>query len=307
MYESYRKLNKSILRVRVRFTRFAFRTKILSNARDMWPAALAALAAALSSSSSLSIALARGRTSATEVPKTQTPSSKTSKTSAPSSKQTGAESGSGKLPSGSSECPSWAVPSQLAATPAGIVPYRQIADPLVASTKDKKADVAFYGDSITQLLAMELKDELAPDLAKFGTTSINGIGGDTVEGVTWRACQGLPDARLFVILVGTNNIASTSPDEIGRRVARLAAFVRAKRPKSDVLALGIFWRVDEYDKVKSANATLRSEIAKLDAKTRYADWGSVLTASDLSDNVHPKADGWRKVLPRILELQKSLK
>lgn len=154
---------------------------------------------------------------------------------------------------------------------------------------------------------MELKDALAPDLAKFGAVSINGIGGDTVEGVTWRACQGLPDPRLFVILVGTNNIAGTAPEEIGRRVGRLAALARARRPNSDVLVLGIFWRVDEMGKVTQANGTTKKEVIKLDKKTHYADWGSNLTASDLSDSVHPTADGWRKVLPSILAFYKSLK
>jgi lysophospholipase L1-like esterase len=168
--------------------------------------------------------------------------------------------------------------------------------------------VAFYGDSITQLLGMELKDELSPELAKFGTVSINGIGGDVVEGVCWRACQGLPEPRMFVLLVGTNNIVSGADMiEIGRRVARLAALFRARRPSADILILGIFARLDEMTKVNAANATMKGEVAKLDKQTHFADWGSVLTQEDRSDSVHPNAQGWRKILPNILAFYKSLK
>lgn len=272
--------------------------------------AYASIAVASASSASLasSVFAGLGKTSPTAPPgqtRSTVSGSPKKTTTVPRSKNV--ERGSGTVPPGSKECPQWAAPSALAATTSGIGPYLPVANALVSKTKDAKCDVAFYGDSITQLLDMELRDALRPELAKFGVVSVNGIGGDTVEGVTWRACQGLPNARLFVILVGTNNIASTPPDEIGKRVARLAALVRSRRPSSNVLVLGIFWRSAEMAKIEAANSVMRTEALKLDSRTYFANFGKSLGAGDMADGTHPTAEGWKKVLPSILAFYKSSK
>ena len=218
---------------------------------------------------------------------------------------TGVTRGASKASSaGGGSCPSWAAPSASAARPGGITPYAPVATQLAQRASSKKFGVAFCGDSITQLLEFELADQLRPALAKLAPTGgvgIFGIGGDTTEGLMWRFCNGgLPDASVIVIMIGTNNLPAGAPGmdpaTLSGRIVELLKYVRAKRPKTHIVSLGIAARTSQQASVTAVNSAVKGAVKGMDSKVYFADFATKLSGADLSDGVHPSVQGWSKIL-----------
>ena len=189
-----------------------------------------------------------------------------------------------------------------------------MATQLAQRASSKKFGVAFCGDSITQLLEFELADQLKPSLAKLkpaGGVGIFGIGGDTVEGLMWRFCNGgLPDASVIVCMIGTNNEPAggvgMDPVTLSAHIVELLKYVRAKRPKAFIISLGIAFRTSQMDNINAVNASVKEAVKKMDPKVYFADWATKLVASDLSDGVHPSVQGWTKILDQLVPFVNAL-
>lgn len=108
--------------------------------------------------------------------------------------------------------------------------------------KKKDVDLLFLGDSITQGWGDNAtwKRHYAPrNAANFG------IGGDRTQHVLWRIEHGEIDGinpRVAVLMIGTNNIGSNSPEEIAEGVKAIVSRLREKLPMTKVLVLGVFPR-----------------------------------------------------------------
>lgn len=71
-----------------------------------------------------------------------------------------------------------------------------------------------------------------------------GIGGDSTQHVLWRLKHGELDgyqARLFVVMIGTNNM-SDSPPDVAAGIKAILQEIKLKQPTAHILLLGIFPR-----------------------------------------------------------------
>ncbi|MBL9201308.1 MAG: GDSL family lipase [Opitutaceae bacterium] len=143
-----------------------------------------------------------------------------------------------------------------------------------------------------------------------------GIGGDRTQHVLWRIREGELDAihpKVIVLLIGSNN---TGIEREGRRagqprnttaeaiagVRAVVAALRAKRPESKILLLGIFPRSEKRD------APQRTQIREINAAiaplhdghhVHFLDLGHVFLKPDgdidrtlMPDATHPNENGY---------------
>jgi lysophospholipase L1-like esterase len=128
-------------------------------------------------------------------------------------------------------------------------------------------NVAFFGDSLTQAWGKGPESQFAKYFGDSNAVNF-GIGGDSTRQVLWRLENGQADgyeARLFVVMVGTNNLYSDfnsgTDEEIAEGVKRIVETLRKKQPSAKVLLLGILPRENDYfcgraDRVNSIVASL---------------------------------------------------
>lgn len=157
--------------------------------------------------------------------------------------------------------------------------------------KKGPAEVLFLGDSITQGWGDNdvWKRYYGPrNAANFG------IGGDRTQHVLWRLQNGEVDVirpKVTVLMIGTNNLGSNTPDEIAEGVTAIVKTLRAKLPETKILLLGIFPRAEKPSPVREQIQAINSQIAKLDdGKTvKYLDIGPKFLESDgtISKDVMP--------------------
>ena len=146
-----------------------------------------------------------------------------------------------------------------------------------------------------------------------------GIGGDSVQGVTWRCQHGELDGYktpLVNILIGTNNRGSSAED-VAEMIKGLVKVVREKHPESKILVNAILPRgpgekdpCDLMAKNNRTNAILKEFCDG--EKVVYVDWGKGLLKPDgtvnedayMFDEVHPGDIGyalWAKMLRGYLD------
>lgn len=147
--------------------------------------------------------------------------------------------------------------------------------------------VVFLGDSITAGWEGNGKDVWKEKFAPLKAVNL-GIGGDRTQHVLWRITEGKEldgiDPKAFVVMIGTNNTGSDTPDQIADGVKAIVAELRKQKPKAKVLLLGVFPRgggIGKEDKVAPADKlnpkikAINERIAKLDdgQAVRYLDIG----------------------------------
>jgi lysophospholipase L1-like esterase len=141
-----------------------------------------------------------------------------------------------------------------------------------------------------------------------------GIGGDTTQNVIWRIEHGELDGihpRVVVLMIGTNNSASNTPEEIFAADRKIVGMIRDKIPETKVLLLAIFPRgprrntngtPDNYVLRMSVIQPTNQLLATLDdgQHVRFLDIGSRFLGPDgaipdaiMSDHLHPTAAGYQ--------------
>ena len=183
----------------------------------------------------------------------------------------------------------------------------------VDRAKRKDVDLLFLGDSITQNWGENAVWEryYAPRrAANFG------IGGDRTQHILWRIEHGELDGlspRVVVLLVGTNNIGTSAPEEIAEGIKAIVATLREKLPTTKVLLLGVFPRGRslsriELDKAESAApidapGAINARIAELgrDPMVTYLDISKAFLDDDgsipktlMPDFLHLSEVGYRR-------------
>ncbi len=173
--------------------------------------------------------------------------------------------------------------------------------------------VLFLGDSITEgwRNAPEVWD------AAFGRylPANFGISGDRTQHVLWRVEDGVLDRarpHVVVLLLGINNSAEHTGEEIAAANTKLVGLVRQKIPGVKVLLLGIFpigprqlsgGKFDDGRKRMAAVRTANALLARLDdgANVRFLEFGArFLPGPDgkmptklMPDQLHPSPAGYR--------------
>lgn len=195
--------------------------------------------------------------------------------------------------------------------------FRKMHESFLARGKEGPIGVLFLGDSITQGWTK------APHIweAYYGKMQPAnfGIGGDQTQHVIWRIANGELDGispKVVVLMLGTNNTATHTAEQIAAANRKIVAMIRAKLPETKVLVLAVFprgARKDAAGKITEAAITdaakrmaiidgVNADLAKLDdGKTvRFLNINEVFVGQDgkipfalMPDQLHPNAAGYQ--------------
>jgi lysophospholipase L1-like esterase len=169
--------------------------------------------------------------------------------------------------------------------------------------KDGKIDVVFLGDSITDGWrgAGKIWDA---EFGKFNPLNL-GIGGDRTQHVLWRIQHDELSGykpKAFVIMIGTNNMGSNTPEEIAGGNKAILDEIKKQHPDAKVLLLAIFPRSPKAtdavrDKIKKTNELLEKMAG---GNVKYKDIGAgfltddgTLTKEIMPDYLHLSQKGYQ--------------
>jgi lysophospholipase L1-like esterase len=165
-------------------------------------------------------------------------------------------------------------------------------------------DLVFIGDSITQGWEGRGRKVWEKYYGKRNAVNL-GIGGDRTQHVIWRLQHGNLKGispKLAVVMIGTNNSGSNTPEEIAEGIKAIIKEVRTRTPKTKILLLGIFPRgKDATDKRRQVNEKTNQIIEKfadgkniyyLDIGKNFLESDGTLTRKIMPDLLHPGAEGY---------------
>lgn len=184
---------------------------------------------------------------------------------------------------------------------------------MAARAQQGNVDLVMIGDSITHAFGGQpdtgdgFKDRGKDTWDRFfgNARTLNlGISGDRTQHVLWRLDNGELEGiapKAVVIMIGTNNVGSNTPEEIAEGVLAVADRVRAKLPKTKVLLLGVFPRATANSDQRKAVLGINTILAKSPRPgVTYQDIGPVfldkkgeIPDSVMPDKLHPMAYGYR--------------
>lgn len=164
-----------------------------------------------------------------------------------------------------------------------------------------RIDVAVVGDSITARWKGESWEK------HWGAyKAVNmGIGGDRTQNVLWRLQNGDLDgykAKLFVVMIGTNNLWGKDPQpaDVAAGVKAIIDLIQAKQPQARILLLGIFPRGEKPNPGRETIAETNKLISKYDGgAVHYMDIGDKFLEPDgtiskevMHDSLHLAPKGY---------------
>lgn len=178
-----------------------------------------------------------------------------------------------------------------------------------------RVDVGLVGDSITARWNGDTWQK------HWGTLrAVNmGIGGDRTQNVLWRLEHGQLDgyqARLFVVMIGTNNLwgKAANPPDVAAGVKAIIALIQSKQPQAKILLLGIFPRGEKpnpgRDKIKAVNDIIATyaggAVHYMDIGSKFLEADQTISKEVMHDHLHlaPKGyDIWRDAISaKVTEL-----
>ena len=165
--------------------------------------------------------------------------------------------------------------------------------------KKGSADLLFIGDSITQGWEGAGKEVWKQHYDKRNAVNL-GIGGDRTQPGLWRLDNGNIEGiqpKLAVLMIGTNNSSTNTPQEIADGIKAIVDKLRTKLPQTKVLILAVFPRGANAD-----DARRKVNIATNEIAAKYADGKHVFYL-----DIGPKflgADGTlsKEIMPDLLHL-----
>ena len=186
-------------------------------------------------------------------------------------------------------------------------------------------DLLFVGDSITDWFYWPRRngEAIGGEVWEANFASLKAanfaIAGDTTQGVLWRMQNGELEgfeAKLIVLMLGTNNINRNPNAEIidGNRL--IIEEFKNRQPQAKVLLLGIFPRnANDNAPVRETIGEINFELEKLadNEQVFYMDIGDefltadgTLTTEVMGDGLHPTAMGYQiwadAIMPAVQDL-----
>lgn len=170
--------------------------------------------------------------------------------------------------------------------------------------KPGTTDLIFIGDSITQGWGGAGKAVWERYYAPRKAVGL-GIGGDRTQHVLWRLDHGELEGikpKVAVVMIGTNNIAANSPDEIAEGIKRIVGRLRDKLPETKVLLLGVFPRSATPDarreRVKAVNDRIKGlddgkSVKYLDIAGAFLNPDGSISREIMPDSLHLSPKGYR--------------
>ncbi|HEV3144175.1 MAG TPA: GDSL-type esterase/lipase family protein [Gemmataceae bacterium] len=175
----------------------------------------------------------------------------------------------------------------------------------VERAKKGDVDVVFLGDSITHGWEGAGKKVWAANFEKLKAVNF-GIGGDRTEHVLWRITEGKElegiTPKVAVLMIGTNNTGSNSPEQIAEGVGAIVSTLRQKNIK--VLLLGVFPRAGAPKEEKVAPAAnLNPKIKQINDIIKKMDDGKNIVYLDIGPKFLTEDGGLaREIMPDLLHL-----
>ena len=173
--------------------------------------------------------------------------------------------------------------------------------------KKGNIDILMIGDSITH--GWEGSGKAVWDKYYGDKKAINlGIGGDQTQHVIWRLEHydfSKVNPKLAVLLIGVNNWASSSAENIAAGNRKICQILHQKFPKMKVIVLNVFPygdknAVEKHKKSNAINAAIAPAVADLpyvqlmNINKVFLDKDGNLPASIMPDYLHPNATGYEK-------------
>jgi lysophospholipase L1-like esterase len=171
-------------------------------------------------------------------------------------------------------------------------------------------NIIFLGDSITQGWEGAGKEAWERRIAKRGAVNF-GIGGDRTQHVLWRLEHGNVDGlaapksgrapALVVLMIGTNNSADDSAEQIAEGVGAVVNKLQEKLPATKVLLLGVFPRSENPDpsrsKILSVNRMIRTladgkSVIYFDLGNRFLEIDGTISRDVMPDALHLSPMGY---------------
>lgn len=171
-----------------------------------------------------------------------------------------------------------------------------------ARVKKGDVDLVFIGDSITQ--GWEGKGKNVWKKFYGDRNAVNlGIGGDRTQHVIWRLDNGNLEGispKAAVIMIGTNNSGSNSPEDIAAGVEVIVKQLREKTPDTKILVLATFPRgPNPADAKRQVNEKSNAIVEKL------AD-GEHVFYLDIGDKfLDDEGNLSREIMPDLLHLSEQ--
>ena len=166
-------------------------------------------------------------------------------------------------------------------------------------------ELVFDGDSITDAWQNAGKDVWAQHYAKFNAFDF-GVAGDQTQHLLWRLSQGQGAGmhpKLIVLLIGTNNIANYSAEQIADAVKAIVEAYQKLSPDSVILVQAVFPRGEKpdnplRDKIKQLNAVLckigdGKKILYIDFGDKFLQPDGTISREIMPDFLHPSAKGYQ--------------
>jgi len=171
-----------------------------------------------------------------------------------------------------------------------------------------KIDLAFVGDSITARWGGE---SWKKHWGAYRAVNM-GIGGDRTQNVLWRLQNGQLDgyeARVFVVLIGTNNCwdKKAEPADVAAGIKAIVDLIQAKQPKAKILLLSILPSGEKPNSGREMRASVNALISKyaggsvhyMDIGTKFLEPDGSISKEVMGDYLHlaPKGfDIWAETI-----------
>ena len=173
-----------------------------------------------------------------------------------------------------------------------------------ARVAEGNVDLLMIGDSITHGWEGAGKATWEKYYGKRNAVNL-GIGGDRTQHVIWRLQNGNIKGispKLAVIMIGTNNSGSNTPEEIAEGVEAIVTLLRKDLPETKVLILAIFSRgPNNDDPRRQVNEKTNAIIEKLadnkmvyflNINDKFLQDDGTLPKAIMPDLLHPKEKGY---------------
>ncbi|QTN32628.1 GDSL family lipase [Akkermansiaceae bacterium] len=167
---------------------------------------------------------------------------------------------------------------------------------------DGKIDVAFVGDSITA--RWRDSENWKGHWGSYRAVNM-GIGGDQTQHVLWRLQNGDLDgykAKLFVVMIGTNNMwaRDADPANAAAGVKAVLDLIKSKHPESRILLMSLLPTGEKpnpgRDKRKAVNDLISNlaggNVEYVDIWDKYLDADGMISKDNMGDFLHLAPNGY---------------